>query len=368
MMLRLLPWLDGRQNPTTGPARLALAGLGGVGMLYGAIQALRAQCYRTQLLTTYHAPCPVISVGNLTTGGTGKTPMVLWLVRSLQQAGRRVAVVSRGYRQQAKTLVTVVADPNGIRLTPPWAADEAFLLARALPGTTILTGRDRPALIRHAVERFQCDLILMDDGFQRLDVHRELNLVLLDAQRPFGNGRLLPGGLLREFPSALKRCDALILTRADDPHATRTTQKILQNRFPDKPVMTAIHRPTAWIPLSHDTQLPLDGLTKPVLAFCAIATPERFLHTLQTQPLHLTGFHPFPDHHFFSTDEITQLIAQARASGAEALVCTEKDAVKLNTKSLPYPLFALRVEMTLQDNAEWLENRIRVLLGVDSSG
>ncbi|MBF0270804.1 MAG: tetraacyldisaccharide 4'-kinase [Magnetococcales bacterium] len=361
-MQRLLPWLSGEQQPDSPAARLLLAGLGGAGTLLGEFQRLKARLHRERRLASLRAPCPVISVGNLTVGGTGKTPMVCWLARHLIPTGRRIAVVSRGYRQHSRDPVTVVADPEGIRLAPPMAADEAVLLAHALPGVAILTGADRPALIRHALERFGCDLILMDDGFHRLDVQRDLDLVLLDARRPFGNGRVLPGGILREFPSALHRCDGIILTRADDPDATQATLDTLTHRFPDKPLLTAIHRPAAWIPIHPDgSPLPLHGLTGPVLAFCGIAAPEGFRRALSALPLQVTAFHPFPDHHPFSPDTLRHLIAQARASGAQALVCTEKDAVKLTHAPFPLPLLALRVDMELQHNRSWLEQRLNSL-------
>ncbi len=289
--------------------------------------------------------------------------MVLWLARHLLPTGHRIALISRGYRQRSTAPVTVVADPQRVRLTPPMAADEAYLLARALPGVTLLTGRNRPELIRYAVERFNATLILMDDGFQRLDVKKDLELVLLDAQRPFGNGRLLPGGLLREFPSALKRCDALILTRANQADATQKTQRYLKQYWPDKPILTAIHHPTAWIPLQPDhPPLPLHALPQPVLAFCGIATPSLFLQTLRAQNIQTTSFHPFPDHHFFTTQEIDQLQHRAKISGAKAIICTEKDAVKLDHTQITTPLLALRIEMQLQENSEWLTNRLQSLL------
>ncbi|MBF0295728.1 MAG: tetraacyldisaccharide 4'-kinase [Magnetococcales bacterium] len=353
-MTDLLPWLDGSRTPATWPARAGLATLGAMGRVYGAIQWLR-----TLGRDPFQAPCPVVSVGNLTAGGTGKTPMVLWLARHLAPTGRRIAIVSRGYRQQSRAPVTVVADPGGQRLHPPLAADEAAFLAGSLPGVTVLTGRHRPTLIRHAVERFHCDLVLMDDGFQRLDVRKDLDLLLLDAARPLGNGRLLPGGVLREFPSAIRRAHAIVLTRADDLQATQTTRAWLAERFPDLPVMTATHRPAAWIPLhAPGAPLPLDGLTAPLFAFCAIAAPDRFFTTLRGLNLDLRGLRSFPDHHPFTPEETTRLLAQAAAAGATALVCTEKDAVKLDPARLAMPVFALRVEIAFSTTPLWLEQRL----------
>ncbi|MBF0213484.1 MAG: tetraacyldisaccharide 4'-kinase [Magnetococcales bacterium] len=358
-MQTLLPWLNGEREPDSPGMRLLLAALGGCGTLLGRFQSLKADGYRRGWIEALRAPCPVISVGNLTVGGTGKTPMVLWLARRMQSLGHRVGIVSRGYRQRSRARVTVVADPDGVRLSPPEAADEAVLLARALPGVTVLTGADRPALIRHGVERYRCSLILMDDGFQRLDVQRDLDLVLLDARHPFGNGRLLPGGILRESIDALARCDALILTRADDPERALDTRSRLVQRFPRTPLLTATHRPTVWIPLSNaGDSLSLDGLSGAVLAFCGLAAPEGFRRTLAALPLRVTSWHPFPDHHAFQEEELQHLVTQARRQGAGALVCTEKDAVKLSGVQIPMPVFALRVEMALQHNREWLEHKL----------
>ncbi|MBF0179766.1 MAG: tetraacyldisaccharide 4'-kinase [Magnetococcales bacterium] len=357
-MTDLLPWLEGSRAPASWPARAGLAALGALGGVYGGLQWLR-----TLKPDPFRAPCPVISVGNLTAGGTGKTPTVLWLARHLAPSGRRIAIVSRGYRQQSRAPVTVVADPDGQRLYPPLAADEASFLAGSLPGVAVLTGRHRPTLIRHAVERLHCDLVLMDDGFQRLDVYKDLDLLLLDAARPLGNGRLLPGGLLREFPSAIRRAHAVVLTRADDPRATLATRAWLAERFPQVPVMTATHRPTAWIPLHAPRDpLPLDGLTAPLFAFCAIAAPDRFFTTLRGLTLDLRGQRPFPDHHPFSPQETARLLAEAADLGATALVCTEKDAVKLDPARIDMPVFALRVEIAFAPAPLWLEQRLAALL------
>ncbi|MBF0627884.1 MAG: tetraacyldisaccharide 4'-kinase [Magnetococcales bacterium] len=358
-MQRLLPWLDGSRAADTPAMKLLLALLGGVGAALGGLQWLKAKRHELGICRAYRAPCPVISVGNLTVGGTGKTPMVLWIARRLQAAGHRVAVVSRGYRQESRARVTVVADPDGVRLAPPEAADEAVLIARSLPGVTVLTGADRPALIRHAVEALQCDRIVMDDGFHRLDVARDLDLVLVDARRPFGNGRLLPGGILREFPAALSRCDALILTRADDPISTGKSLERLGRLFPGQPLLTAIHAPTAWIPIHPPgPPLPLDALRgQAAYAFCGLAAPEGFQRTLAALPLALTGFHPFPDHHPFTSAELERLQKEAQKGGADCLVCTEKDAVKVHA-SPAIPLFALRVEMQVEQGRGWLEREM----------
>ncbi|NGZ06927.1 MAG: tetraacyldisaccharide 4'-kinase [Magnetococcales bacterium] len=359
MQHRLIPWLNGERQPEPWVVRGGLALLGGCGALLGSFQALKAAGYAHGLLRAVSASCPVISVGNLTVGGTGKTPMVMWLAQRCQASGARVAVVSRGYRQTSRAEVTVVADWTGVHLAPPVAADEAVLIARSVPGVAVVTGANRPALIRHAVEVLRCDIILMDDGFQRLDVQRDLNLVLLDARHPFGNGRLLPGGILRERPAALQRCDAMILTRADDPQAVQGACRLLTTLCPDKPVLTAIHKPTAWIPVHPPgAPLPLDGLSGAGFGFCGIAAPDRFRQTLARLPVRLVGWQAFADHHFFQEAELHQMVARAQALGAGFLLCTEKDAVKWRAGPCPLPLLALRVEMELTGHAGWLEQQI----------
>lgn len=390
-MRRLIPFLEGEAHPTTRLGRILLQLLGSTGQVYGAAQRLRTDLYRRGLLASYRAPCPVISVGNLTAGGTGKTPTVLWLARQFlarhanhhTPEGRRptppgsLAIVSRGYGTTARRHatnpagdsprqqhVTLVADPDGVRLDPPDAADEATLLARNLPGVVVLTGPDRARLIRFAVEQYDTRLIMMDDGFQHLRVQRDLDLVLVDAKRPLGNGAMLPGGVLREPPSALTRCDAMLITRADDPVATQNTQALLAQLAPGKPIFCAQHQPQAWVRLGSEQPHDLSTLAHtPVLAFCGIARPNSFVHLLETLNTQTTGFHAFPDHFAFSEQEMNHLIQKARATHAKALVCTEKDAVKISPSWLAarqdgLPLFFLRMDLVFSEEPTWIYEQL----------
>lgn len=356
--------------------------LGSVGHLYGALQRLRAEMYRRDILKVYHAPCPIISVGNLSAGGTGKTPLVLWLAKQLlshhpqqHKNSGPLTIVSRGYGASSPKSganppgVTIVADSTGLRLTPPQAADEAVLLARNLPGVIILTGPDRARLIRFAIEQYKTRCILMDDGFQHLRVQRDLDLVLVDAQHPFGNGSLLPGGILREYPSALKRCDAMLITRAGDAAMVKRTKALLNQTVPGKPVLYADHQPKAWVRLGSKQQshhLSILTQTK-VLAFCGIARPNSFASLLATIKTHPTNLHIFPDHFGYTKKDLEALIRQARAVDAQALVCTEKDAVKisqawLTADSGEIPLFFLRMELVFLENPTWLHKQLDLMM------
>ncbi len=359
---RFLPYLDGRKEPGTAPGRLLLSLLGGLGRLYGGIQTLRARGYRHGLLKTHAVPRPVIAVGNLTVGGTGKTPLVLWLARTLLARGRRPAIVSRGYGQRAKGPVTVVADRHGLRLNPPMAADEAVMLARNLPGVPVLTGAKRILPIRAAVERFDADIILLDDAFQHLAVKRDLNLLLLDCQHPFGNGRLLPGGILREPASALARCDAIVLTRAHHADRLAAAQRQLTALAPDKPLFSAEHRPGPWRSLTSADPLPatFPGAT-PLFAFSGIARPEAFQETLAELNINLAGFESFADHHPFTSADLQRLNTLARAAGAAALLCTEKDAVKIQPPAQGLPIHFLGLELHFSKNPGWLLDKMGLL-------
>jgi tetraacyldisaccharide 4'-kinase len=372
-MTPLIELLNGRRQADSLTVRLAMQLLAGVGELYGLLMQQRAYCYHRQWLASYRAPCPVISVGNLSAGGTGKTPMVLWLAQQLRPSGLPLAIVSRGYgtppaRQAGLPPgITLVADQHAIRLHPPQAADEAAFLAQRLPQVAILTGSRRDRLIAYACQQLGSRLILMDDAFQHLQVRRDLDLLLLDGQHPFGNGAILPGGILREAPHALRRADALILTRCPDETTYRQAREKLLPFAADKPILWSEHRPVSWQPLGAPAAEPLDRLQgMPVLAFCGIARPESFAHLLQGVGCKTLAVRPFADHFPFTRESILALNAQARRMHAQALVCTEKDAVKLDPAWLAahadaLPLYALRMALHWPQEPHWLMQRLASL-------
>ncbi|MBF0184369.1 MAG: tetraacyldisaccharide 4'-kinase [Magnetococcales bacterium] len=368
----LLELLAGRGHTDSLTLRAALALLRGMGNLYGGWMQQRARLYQRQRFASYQAPCPVISVGNLSVGGTGKTPMVLWLARHLtQQLAQPLAIVSRGYGTPPTTQaglpagITLVADGRGLRLRPPQAADEAALLAHHLPQTAILTGSRRDRLIDYACRQLGCRLILMDDGFQHLRVRRDLDLVLLDARHPFGNGALLPGGILREAPRALQRADAIVFTRCPDEACYRQARQLLLPWLADKPLYWTDHRPSAWQAAGDNSTYPLDTLRHtPVLAFCGIARPDSFAHLLQESGCKTLSLRSFPDHFPFNRQTLLDLQAQAARMQALAMVCTEKDAVKIDPAWLDaagLPLFALRMALHWPQQPEWLLQRVAAL-------
>lgn len=283
-------------------------------------------------------PVPVISVGNLTAGGTGKTPMVLYLAKELRRLGFCPAVVSRGYRGGAERGGGVVGDGQRILLGADQAGDEPRLLAERLSGVPVVVGADRFSAGMTAISQFSPDLILLDDGFQHRRLARDLDLVLLDARRPLGNGYLLPRGPLREPPSGLKRADALVLTRSDRgvsplPSAPGTE---------DIPTFRTVHRPTLrkFIPagntIAHGLpEAPTDGAIgaaiengRRTFVFSGLADNSDVLRTVATLGARPVGAMGFPDHHTFSEADREAIFQAALACGADILVTTEKDAVR----------------------------------------
>lgn len=310
---------DGKRN---GPAdRLLLNLLKPLSAPYALALRLRGAAYEAGLFRSFQLPKPVVAVGNLTVGGTGKTPMVVYLARWFMERGKRVTVLSRGYGGSMHGKVSIVADGGTIRLTPAEAGDEPYLLACSVPGLSLVIGADRYQSGLLALERLNPDIFILDDGFQHQRLRRDLNILLLDCRKPFGNGWTLPAGTLREAPTAVERADLVIFTRCNERPPPQVT---------GKPCCSASHRLTVALPLAGGEQLPLSALEGlRGLAFAGIAQPASFFESLQGKGLQLAATLVFPDHCKYGEREMTTLCRMKEASRAEYLITTEKDAVKL---------------------------------------
>ena len=304
--------------------------------LYSFIMTIRSFFYRKGLFKQYKLEVPVISVGNLVFGGTGKTPLVLYIARLLQQQGRRPAILSRGYKGSATDSINVVSTPDTVLLDASEAGDEPRLLAEKLPGIPVITGKKRFLTGRYAIDSFGADILLLDDGFQHMALQRDLDLVLFSARKGLGNGHVLPGGELREPLAGLNRADALIINNVDAHHESKAQEliRILKARFPEIPLFTAGYQPENVLMRIHkgqnDTISPEAAGLIPLYGFCGIAGPESFKTTLEKNGMKLLGFKDFPDHHDYSGTDIRLLLDNARTSGADGLITTEKDLVKLH--------------------------------------
>lgn len=323
--------------------------------LYSVAMRIREKMYGRGLFKSYTLSAPVISVGNLTMGGTGKTPMVQHLARLLRNHGYRPAVVSRGYGGRAQDRVNLVSDGRQLFLDAVLAGDEPRFLAETLPGVPVLTGLVRRLPAQKALE-MGADVLLLDDGFQHLQVVRDVNLVLFDADRLAGNSRVFPGGELREPVAALHRATGFLLTGVNDENRERAGKfaDLLRARFAEIPVALAEYAPQSLVAVTSGGSIEsvaAEGVSnRRCFAFCGIARPERFRRTLERQGLQLVGFHPLADHQRYSSATLRALLAQAHRAEAEALITTEKDLVKLTDRQaeIAMPLYGLRMQVTTE--------------------
>ncbi len=330
-----------QKYPLLSPATL----LYGLSVGYGGMVHLRSRLYGTGLLPRKKLPCPVVSVGNLTAGGTGKTPMTQYLARGFAQFGAKAAIVSRGYGGRAQKSGGVVSDGANLFLGPEDAGDEPYMMAASLPGVPVIVGGDRFAGGISAVERFCPDVILLDDGFQHLRLHRDLDLLLMDGRYPLGNGHILPRGALREPASASARADAIIFTRSDGEIGDLTRIEPFVGNIPR---FQSMHRPAIRMRISASNALeseapesevvqkpstknfPLSG--RRIYAFSGIADNHGFRGSLEKEGGNICGFQNFPDHYAYGPSDIREIMERGKSSGAEIFATTEKDYVRIRGK------------------------------------
>lgn len=321
---------------------------------YATAHWIRRQAYRRGWRPVRRLPCRVISVGNLTLGGTGKTPLVEMIVTLLRERGHRVGVLSRGYGRRGGPSPLVASDGVHPPLSPEVAGDEPVLLAHHLPGVPILVGKDRYAAGMLAVERFGVDVVVLDDGFQHLPLDRDLNIVLLDAARPLGTGRLFPRGELREPPAALARADVIVFT-GWDPGLSRSPATLQLSQLPP-PVFYSWQEPSDLCVLQDGRILPLASLNhRRVVAFCGIGTPMRFRRMLDGLGAVVVAFCAVSDHYPYTRADFQALIRLAEAHGAEAMLTTEKDGIRLQRLlPLEWPVWQLRIRArVVNEGSTW---------------
>lgn len=312
---------------------------------YSAVMRLRAMLYGCGGLSSRRLPRPVISVGNIVVGGTGKTPVTVWTAAHLMGRGKRVAVLTRGYGGRLEGEVAVVADGSRRLLEPVDAGDEPCLLADQLPGLIVVMGSDRYRAGCLAMERFNPDVFILDDGFQHLKLQRDLDILLMDGKRPTGNGFVFPAGLLREPVSAIRRAKLILFTRSTgiDPDGLVLPEGVARCH--------ARHHLTGFVTGRGGDLRPfsdLKGLRG--LAFAGIADPEGFFNALEAEGVSLAATLAFPDHTPYGDAECAALARLKRSCHADFLITTAKDGVKLATASAgEFPFHVARLEMAFYD-------------------
>ncbi|ALA59920.1 tetraacyldisaccharide 4'-kinase [Nitrospira moscoviensis] len=313
------------------PGRPARAWLRGPAALYGAAAQLRNWGYDRGWFTAARLPVPVISVGNMTVGGTGKTPVVILLVEWLEAEGRRVAVLSRGYRRSRADERVLVSDGTRLLAGPPEAGDEPVLIARRCPRAVVAVGSDRAALGRWVLDRFSVDCVVLDDGFQHRALHRDLDIVLVDAMDAGGLEAMVPAGRLREPLKGVTRADALVITRADDKQEVQTVRRRLASihRSEAQPI-EAVFRPHCTVSVLADEVRALDTWRgKRAWLVSGIGNSASFNRSVTALGLVVCGAGTFRDHYRYGKHDIERMKAEAKRAGADLVLTTEKDAGKL---------------------------------------
>ena len=323
--------------PFLHPGQPVRKGLYWVAGLYGLIIRFRLWCYRKGWLTTTRLPCRVVSVGNLTVGGTGKTPIVILLTEWLLVKGQRVAILSRGYKRTSTVPHLLVSDGSRMLAGPSEAGDEPFLMAQRCPRAIVAVGADRVALGQWVLEQHPVDCIVLDDGFQHRSLHRDVDLVLLDATDAAGLDALLPSGRLREPLRELDRASAVLITRAD----SRQDVEAIQNRlravaYPYEDAIEVVFRPEFFMTIVSREQQPVGwGRKKKAWLVSGIGNSGSFRRSAESIGIEILGETVFEDHHRYRDDEIRQIRADAQANGSEIVLTTEKDGGKLSPFLLP---------------------------------
>jgi tetraacyldisaccharide 4'-kinase len=322
--------------------------------LYGLGMLARERLYAAGLIAQRALPVKVISIGNLSAGGTGKTPVVIALANALRGNGRRVGVVSRGYGRRATSDILEVSDGRSIQGDPENTGDEPLLIAERCPGVPVVVGADRYAAGRYLLDRFKVDTLVLDDGFQHLALKRDIDIVLLDATAPFGNSDLLPRGRLRERLSALKRASLIFVTRAGQAEDLADVLKAIRHVAPSMPLCVTDFIPTSLQKIGAASESkPPDALKgERVVALSGIGNPDSFRRLLESLGATVIDHCIYPDHHRYSIQDIRRVEKVAGSLRADHVVTTEKDAVKLQLLRDSVPLSGMWV---LRIDVNWLE-------------
>jgi tetraacyldisaccharide 4'-kinase len=353
-------------------AELMASFLYGLSFLFSGLVQLRWYFYEHRILRNKPLGCLVVVVGNLTVGGTGKTPVVEKLARTLNERGRKVAILSRGYKSKKEPLPKklwrklshgeedppkIVSDGKSVLLDSEVAGDEPYMLARNLPGVVVLCDKNRVKAGSFAIRRFGCDTLILDDGFQYLPLKGRLNLLLVDKTNPFGNQHLLPRGILREPIKHLARASYIFLTKSDGIQDDALLELIREHN-PQAEIIECAHRPQYLQSVDSDECLPLDVLSgAKVGAFSGIASPESFENMLRDFGAEIRYNQRFLDHHRFTRCEIEQLYRKAGNAELDMIVTTEKDAVRLfDDIKASVPVYYLRLEIDILSGEEDFES------------
>ncbi len=339
--------------------------LSAVSWVYGKIMDSRNSLYSSEMLKAAQLPAPTISVGNISVGGTGKTPLVAHIAKLLAETGEIVCIISRGYKRNDESKRVLVSNRSEVLTDVSEAGDEPFELARSLLGTAyVIADSDRVAAGLWAYQEYGVTAIILDDAFQHRRVARDLDIVVVDATNPFGDLSTLPTGILREPVGNLARADLIVVSRANlCPNIEELTAEI-DEYAPGVPVLISLNEIAGFRTLQDFETGESDSggaAPKAALAFCGLGNPDNFFDQLQQSHIELTGSKAFPDHHKYTLEDVTNLELAAAELGAQCLVTTAKDAVKLEASHFSLPCYVCESRLVFQDEKGLDEFLIKAL-------
>lgn len=351
-MMRRMDRFLYRKEKTLGE-RILLFPLYLLSLPYGWAVCARSFFYSFKLLKTKTLPCPVISVGNITVGGTGKTPLVMTLAKRLMDRGISIAILSRGYKG-TQTSEPVVSDGKNLFLSPEESGDEPFLMAQVCKGVPVLIGKDRFENGGIALRQFGMKGLLLDDGYQHLPLHRDLDLLLIDSTLGFGDQHLLPRGILREPLSHLRRAHLFLLTKVEDNESCRPLEKKIHEIYPRAPVFHSHYQPTSLVDPKGEQEELTSLRGKKTLALSGIANPGYFSSLLRKCGTEVVNEAIFPDHHLYVSKDLSYI--KEKSKGVDWIVTTEKDMLKLQKLGIDHlPIRSLRIEMKIWEEEEFFK-------------
>ena len=331
-----------------------------ISLIYGIVVRIRALFYRLHLFKIKKLPCSVISIGNITLGGTGKTPTVISIARFLTRSQKQPMVISRGYGRIKESEVLAVSDGQSMLVNARMGGDEPVLIASRLPGVPVIVGSDRYQAALHGLRKYNTNIVILDDGFQHRSLWRNADIVLVDATDPFGNGKLFPAGILREPITALKRAQAIMITRIDQAVNGEELKTIIR-RITSAPIFTSYHQPIDLVECStgHVKSLAVLRGTR-TFVFSGIARPSSFTAILSSLGVNVAIKNAYPDHYEYQKADLASIYEKATDARVNMIITTEKDMMRLKDLK-PAGIWALRIDLAIHEYEEWEQFLARVV-------
>lgn len=323
--------------------------------LYYLAISLRNYLYERGFVQERSLAGKVVSIGNLTLGGTGKTPLVEYIAKLLQKNGWKIAILSRGYARRESVPLTLVSNGKEILVGVNKAGDEPLLLAKNLPGILVVVDKDRHKSGLLAQDNFGANLFILDDGFQYRKLKKEMNILAINGKNPFGNGWLFPAGVLREPINSLKRADAIVILETSTDHNNENIRQVIAHYKPNLSIFHCFRSPIGFFFVAEDKALPAGFFKRrKIICLSAIAHPAAFEEDLKEMGFSLIKKYHFTDHHHYNQSEVDNIAAVARQTEAEAIITTQKDALRLQgLREREPPLIYLKIEMRIQEEKEF---------------